>query len=237
MPALTKQWRLKWHRPLRDRDPWWRIPLRAGSAGQRGVTSASDQLAIAAENPSLFDWLPDAHQYSTFQVVETRENVLTGHNTKLSGHRTGPKEEPPLVFLMCTPTAKPCISRNQANTLEGCALGLRIVCCFAVYLDAWRFSWGWQVTQGLSNPFRDQLILSRVPPWGGECPSGALWAHMVSLCPPSFATLTSEISLSSSFYLMCVLTSSKICQNRHHSGETCKLTSLSGWSGQQAYRA
>lgn len=59
------------------------------------------------------------------------------------------------------------------------------------------------MTEGKSIPFRDQLILSRVPSRGDEHQDSS---YILSVCPPVFAALVSEISLSKSFYLIYVLT-------------------------------
>lgn len=63
---------------LIDQDPLWPTPWKTGTPGK-----------TTAQNPSLFDWMPNVHCMSTFWVEETREIFLTGQQTKPSRHRTG----------------------------------------------------------------------------------------------------------------------------------------------------
>lgn len=55
--------------------------------------------------------------------------------------------------------------------------------------------------------------------------------------PSNLVALASKMFLSNSLYLMCSLTHSKVCLNRHQSGENHELTNQWGWLEQQAHRA
>ena len=92
----------------------------------------------------------------TFQLSKTRYNILTSHKAKLLRPRTRQKENFHLVFLICTlpALANPWVSWSQTSTSAGCAAGLGFVWCFTVYLVAWVFSWGWQVTLVSMQPIQ-----------------------------------------------------------------------------------
>ena len=126
--------------------------------------------------------------------------------------------------LICTLTAlaKPWVSWNQTNTYEGCASRLGPTYCFIAYLIARKFSWGWWMTYSQSNLLHDQFSLSWVTSWSGKCQ----WLLNAQLVPTNFAALASKMTLSNSFYLMYVLTHSKVRLNRHRSGESPQLASL-----------
>lgn len=53
----------------------------------------TELLVAVSQNPNLFGWSPDVPWKCTFWLAETRENICTGHKTKLSGHRTRQKEK------------------------------------------------------------------------------------------------------------------------------------------------
>ena len=112
------------------------------------------------------DWVTEqlrhmlVHALSNWQRLE---RVFSSVLKPSSQDRPRRKAKLHLVFPICILTilAKSWVSQSQTNTQEPYVTGLEIVRCFVECLNAWTFSWGWQVNYCQSNPFCDQLLLNQ----------------------------------------------------------------------------
>ena len=71
-----RQQRLRWQKPLLDRDPLRQSPLRAATVTQNAACHFLSQIS------SLLGWLPDASQHLASSGWWRPESILTGHKAK-----------------------------------------------------------------------------------------------------------------------------------------------------------
>ena len=71
-------------------------------------------------------------------MLETKENILSGHKAKLLGHEQDERKN--LIWHMHINSFI-----KNLHLSEDCAVGLGTKGCFTVYFHAQKFSGGWQM--------------------------------------------------------------------------------------------